>query len=183
MNRDLFNLQRKVENYKQVLANTAAYRQVWHDSLRQEITEQLLRISEMAGLTGEVEEREELRNLGAIVYSLGDEKSGMTREVAGNIHRDLIKHNGSLIYQQLFNGKILVLINYPYIESYGQPAPPKTIGIYRPEELKPPFFLRHLETFVQEITYWEDYDDDDNGNAQSSQRIGFKMNFETQPEP
>ena len=30
-------------------------------------------------------------------------------------NRDLIKQNGSLVYQQLFNGKILVLINYPYI--------------------------------------------------------------------
>lgn len=182
MNRELFNLQRKVESYKQILANTVQYRQVWHDSLRDEIMDHLTRLSEMAGLNGFVEEREELVNLGAVVFSLGDEKSGMAREVAGNIRRDLIKHNGSLIYQQLFNGKILVLMNYPYIESYGQPAPPRTIGIYRPEELKAPFFVRHLETFVQEITFWEDYDDDHNGSAQDNQRIGFKMNFETPPE-
>lgn len=182
MNRELFNLQRKVESYRQVLSNTQVYRQMWLDSLKEEIMTQLQRISELAGLQGTVEEREELVNLGAVVFSLGDEESGMAREVAGNIRRNLIKHNGSLIYQQLFNGKVLVLMNYPYIESYGQPAPPRTIGIYRPEELKPPFFLRHMETFIQEVTFWEDYDDDDNGTAQANQRIGFKMNFETQPE-
>lgn len=178
MNRDLFNLQRKVDNYKQVLANTQSYRQVWQDSMKAEIMAQLTQLSETSGLMGEIYEREEMRNLGAVVFTLGDEKSGMAREVAGNIHRDMIKHKGSLIYQQLFNGKILVLINYPYIESYGEPAMPRTIGIYRPEELKGPFFLRHLETFVTEVTHWEDYDDDDNGAAQAAQRIGFKMNFE-----
>ena len=72
----------------------------------------------------------------------------------------------------LFNGKIIVLINYPFIENYGQPQPPKTIAIYRPEELKEPYFIRHMEEFLQEITKWEDYDDDE-----PTKRIGFQLNF------
>ena len=58
------------------------------------------------------------------------------------------------------------------IEGYGDQQPPHTIGIYRPEEIKPPFVLRHLEEFLKEITIWEDYDDD-----QPTQKIGFNMNF------
>ena len=106
---------------------------------------------------------------------MGSVKSGLGEPVGDGLHRDLIKQNGSLVYQQLFNGKILVLINYPYIEKYGQPQPPKTIAIYRPEELKEPYFIRHLETFITEIINWEDYDDD---RPDENQRIGFKMNFE-----
>ena len=78
-------------------------------------------------------------------------------------------------YQQLFNGKVLVLINFPFIEKYGQPQPPKVIAIYRPEELKEPYFLQHLETLVTELTQWED--DDDDAQLQH-QPIGFKMNLE-----
>lgn len=182
METEILNLQRKVESYRQTLENTRNYRQAWQDHLREEIKSQLLGIAEKAGLDGFVEERAELVNLEAVVFSLGDEKSGVAREITAEIRRDLVKHNGSLIYQQLFNGKVLVLMNYPYIETYGEPAPPRTFGIYRPEELRPPFFHRHMETFIQELTLWEDYDDDTNGAAHASQRIGFKMNFETPPE-
>ena len=97
----------------------------------------------------------------------------MFQKVGDDIQRHMIKNNGSLIYQQLFNGKVIVLINYPFIESYGQPSNPKTIGIYRPEELKSPFLTRHLEEFVTEITNWEDYDDDE-----PNQKLGFQLNFQ-----
>jgi len=129
------------------------------------------------GLEGEVEVRSDLENLEAIVLSLGTVQSGMFQRVNENIKRDLIKHNGSLVYQQLFNGKVLVLIQYPFIESYGDPRPPKTVGIYRPEELKEPFFARHIEELMQEVTLWEDYDDDE-----PHQRIGFQLNFGASPE-
>ena len=175
---DYSNLQRKVDVYKEILKNTEAYRLRWREGLKTEIKGNLAEIAAATGLQGQVEEREELDNLGAVTFSLGTVKSGMSHEVAQNIRRDLIKQSGSLIYQQLFNGKVLVLINYPFIENYGQPAPPKTIGIYRPEELKTPFYVRHLETFIQELTNWEDYDDDDNGGAKAHQQIGFHANFE-----
>ncbi|MCB0563296.1 MAG: hypothetical protein KDD01_02845, partial [Phaeodactylibacter sp.] len=53
-----------------------------------------------------------------------------------------------------------------------QPRPPKTIAIYRPEELKEPYFVRHMEDLIQEITNWEDYDDDE-----PNKKIGFQLNF------
>ena len=114
--------------------------------------------------------------MGAVVLNLGVEESGLGKLVGEGLYRDLIKQNGSLVYQQLFNGKVLVLINYPFIEEYGQPKPPKTIAIYRPEELKEPYFQRHVETFISELTIWEDYDDDI--FTEPNHRIGFKMNFE-----
>ncbi len=173
---DTANLQRKVERYKEVLGNTQRYREVWNAGLRKIIVEQLGLLAKATGLDAEIEERSEIENLEAVVFSLGHSESGLGEPVGGDLRRDLIKQNGSLVYQQLFNGKILVLINFPFIEKYGQPQPPKTIAIYRPEELKEPYFLRHLETFMADITAWEDYDDD---VPEPNQRIGFKMNFET----
>lgn len=171
---EYFNLKRKVEQYKAVLKNTRAYRDVWKESLKDEIMSALETMCKETGLSAKIDVKTDLENLEAITLSLGDAKSGMYQKVGDDIKRHLIKNNGALIYQQLFNGKIIVLINYPFIESYGQPSPPKTIAIYRPEELKTPFLTRHLEEFVTEITNWEDYDDDE-----PNKRLGFELNFQT----
>lgn len=172
---DTLNLRRKVERYKEVLQNTRRYREIWKTGLKKAIVEQLKELTEAGGLECTIEERNDIENLEAVVLTLGASESGLGEPVGGDLRRDLIKHNGSLGYQQLFNGKILVLVNFPYIEKYGQPQPPKTIAIYRPEELKEPYFQRHLETFVSDMTAWEDYDDD---APEPNQRIGFKVNFE-----
>lgn len=169
---EFFNMKRKVDVYKEILGNARAYRDVWQTSLKQEIVDLVTSISEETGLDAKIEVKADLENLEAIVVSLGVVKSGMYQEVDGNIKRHMIKNNGALIYQQLFNGKIVVLINYPFIENYGQPSPPKTIAIYRPEEIQKPFILRHMEEFITEITNWEDYDDDE-----PNKRLGFQLNF------
>ena len=91
-----------------------------------------------------------------------------------NLKKPLIRQNGMLIYQQLFNGKIQVLILPPYIEGLGEPRPPKMVGIYRPEEIKDPFIVRHCEEFIRDMTDWEDYDDDEPSKVGYGQSIGFK---------
>lgn len=169
----LFNLKRKVNQYKEVLDNTQSYRKAWKTSKRTEIETQLKELIEAIGLDAQLEIRSDIENLEAVVLTLGQSKSGMYQKVNDEVQRHLLKHNGSLVYQQLFNGKIIVLINIPFIENYGEPRPPKTVAIYRPEELRGPYFVRHLEEFVHDITTWEDYDDDDEPN----QKIGFQLNF------
>ena len=170
------NLQRKADDYRRVLENTRLYRQAWKDELADRIENELKTLVEAGNLPATIERRSGIENLEAITMSLGNVASGMAQEVAAGLSRDLIKHNGSLVYQQLFNGKIIVIVQYPFIENYGQPQPPNTIAIYRPEELREPFFQRHVEELLTEVTKWEDYDDDE-----PHQKIGFKLNFE-QPE-
>jgi hypothetical protein len=177
---DYNGLTQRVQRYLEILQNTINYRAIWQSELRQGIIDQLKAAADTSGLKGRVEHRSEILNLEAVVFNLGAGSSGLGEPVTEGIKRDLIKQNGSLVYQQLFNGKILVLINYPFIEKYGQPQPAKTIAIYRPEEIKVPFILRHLETFIAEITSWEDYDDD---APEPNQRIGFKMNFDATATP
>jgi hypothetical protein len=169
------NLQKKVERYHEVLENTNKYRQVWKTELKAFIINQLQTLVTNSGLAATIEERGELGNMEAVVLNLGISESGLAEPLSKTMNRQLVKNNGSLVYQQLFNGKILVAINMPFIEKYGQPQPAKSVAIYRPEELKEPYILQHVETFISDITLWEDYDDDHN---EPNQRIGFKANFE-----
>jgi len=167
------NLKSKADKYRQILSNTENYRQAWNDGLKDLIQNQLNKIIHEAGLEAEVELKEDLNNLSAIVLSLGTEFSGITEDT-GKVKRPFLKSNGMLIYQQLFNGKIMVSMTHPLIEGLGKPGTPKQIEILRPEELKPPFILRHTEEFLKEIIAWEDFDDD----MPESQPIGFQTGFQ-----
>lgn len=173
---DLGSLNAKINKYKQVLENTDNYRKSWTDEVKPMLLSELNEILSQAKLSkASVVERNNIENLESIVLDLGRTSSGITENMEDTgVRRTMIKSNGSLIYQQLFNGKIMVMIISPYIEGYGQPKPPMTLEILRPEELKPPFIIRHMEAFLRDITEWEDYDDEQpNKGGQSFTPIGF----------
>jgi hypothetical protein len=168
----------KVQRYQTTLTNTKTYRERWNAQLKSVIISELENMMKITGLQGKIETSDKVQNLEYINLSLGSEESGISEIINEKTDKPLIKNNGSLIYQQLFNGKIQVMIVYPYIEGFGDPRPPKVIAIYRPEEIKSPFLVRHMEDFIKEITQWEDYDDDD----QPTGKIGFVHNLQA-PKP
>ena len=172
---DLNNLKRKISQYYELLANTVNYREDWKKRLKKQIISQLEEMAKACGLNAKIEVKDKIENLEAIIFSLGETDSGIFEKINKDVHRHMIKHNGSLVYQQLFNGKVMVMITPPMIEGYAQPQPPRNIAIYRPEEIKPPFLVRHLEELIKEAINWEDYDDDD--QPSDNQQIGYRMNF------
>jgi uncharacterized protein YoxC len=161
----------KINKYKQVLENTQNYRLAWRAEVQPMLTKTLEEILKQSDLPkAEIIKRDHIENLEAVVLDLGRSSSGISENVDDSgVKRTMIKSNGSLIYQQLFNGKIMVMIISPHIEGYGQPKPPLTLEILRPDELKVPFIIRHMEAFLKDITDWEDFDDEE----QKSSAIGF----------
>ena len=172
----LQNIQRKARQYLDILSNTEQYRKDWHGSSKEMILVNLEQILKETDLPAEIEQQDNLANLESIALSFGQTNSGIAEDL-GKTKRHLIKSNGALVYQQLFNGKIMISIFYPFIEGLAQPKQPKMLEILRPEELKVAFILRHVEAFLKEIITWEDYDDD------VPQKIGFTMGFQPDPAP
>ena len=161
MKMDYSKIKERVGKYKGILKNTQNYRKDWSESLKTTIVDNLNKIIKKTKLTGYVDVKDDIEKLEVISLSLGTEVSGIAEKLPGNkSKRPFIKSNGSLIFQQLFNGKVMIMIMYPYIEGYGQPKPPNTLEILRPEEMKPAFILRYVETFLKEVIEWEDFDDD-----------------------
>jgi len=153
---DVGGLQSKVDAYNQILSNTDNYRKDWSDTLAPMITNGLEQIVKATGLNAVVEVKDNVKNLEVIVLNLGQDVSGIGEKLEGsNSTRPMIKNKGALVYQQLFNGKLLILIMYPFIEGYGEPRPPRTLEILRPHEMKEPYLLRHVEEFMNEIISWE----------------------------
>lgn len=173
---DLGSLQGKVAHYNNILNNTFSYRKDWNETLKQMIVSTLENIIKETNLKARLDVQDEIQNLEVLVFTLGQDVSGIAEKIPNSkANRPYIKNNGSLIYQQLFNGKIMIMIAYPFIEGYGQPKPPKMLEILRPEEFKEAYVIRHVEEFMKEIIDWEDYDDDIQ-EKMGFTPIGFKPN-------
>lgn len=175
MNVDIAKLHEKVNAYKRVLENTINYRQEWNDKTRQFVGDTLRDIVQQTGLKASVTEKNNIENLEAVVLDLGRSSSGIAENVDDtDVKRIMVKNNGSLIYQQLFNGKIMVMLVSPHIEGYGEPKRPLSLEILRPSELLTASIYQHVKDLLEDITEWEDYDDDDPKTNLPFQPIGFR---------
>ncbi len=170
---DIPGLIGKVEQYKKIRSNTNKYRKAWNAKIKPMLHEKLAEIISETGLQATVVEKTEMDNLEAVVLDLGQEESGISQRVTDSLNKSMIRYNGMLVYQQLFNGKIIIMIVPPFIEGLGQPKPPYNLEILRPEELKAPFLFRHIEKLLREVTEWEDFDDD----LPEKKAIGFQTGF------
>jgi len=109
------------------------------------------------------------------MLNLGRSSSGIAENLDNtDVKRIMVKNNGSLIYQQLFNGKIMVMLASPYIDGYGDPKAPVSLAILRPAEFSAVTVYQHVRELLDDITKWEDYDDDDPGGKQPFEPIGFR---------
>lgn len=171
---DLGTLVAKANEYKKILENTVEYRKKWEPELKPLIKSTLQEILDQTGIEGKINNQDNINNLESVVLDLGRSASGISENLENtDIKRAMIKNNGALIYQQLFNGKVMVMVMSPFIEGYGEPKPPRPLEILRPEELTSGFIIRHAEIFLKEITEWEDYDDDEPSSKKSFNPIGF----------
>jgi len=167
---NIAGIKAKVALLKETLDNTNNYRKQWEPEVKPLIITTLKMLNKKTKLGATVEVKENLENLEVLILNLGKEESGIKEMIPDSkLKRELIKSNGALVFQQLFNGKIMIMIIYPYIEGYGEPRPPKNLEIVRPHELNDGYIMRYFSEFVKEITDWEDYDDDE----PAMNKIGF----------
>lgn len=167
-------LNSKVSKYLQIKQNTYDYRDQWKAGKKQLVIDTLQGVIDNTELEAEIDIKDDVDNLEVIMFNLGRMKSGIREKLDGEDYRPVVRNNGLLVYQQLFNGKLVVLIVQPFLEGYGEPQPPKTLEILRPNEINEGFIIRHVEELLKELTNWEDYDDD----QPAPPPIGFNTQFQ-----
>jgi len=70
----------------------------------------------------------------------------------GTVTRGLVKMGGYLFYSQVYNGKILVGISYPHVETLQDARPNKGLALLDPEEITEEKIFEHVEHFLKELT-------------------------------
>lgn len=95
------------------------------------------------------------QNLEAVVFSLGSGDSGISLEVEETTV-SYIKHYGHLVFGQLHNGEISVVISLPYIEELVTNDEQEIIfPPLRPSELTHSKILEVFHAFLTKILEWE----------------------------
>ena len=79
-------------------------------------------------------------------------------ESAGQQTKALTKHGGRLCFSQGYNGKVFVIILYPYVEDRVGQLENKVIGHHDPREIDENFVVSAFEQFMAEMTAWESSD-------------------------
>lgn len=175
MDTDIKQLQTRVKDYNEVLELTQSHRKEWLKDRKAFISNTLQAIIQQTGLKASVIEKNNIENLEAIVLDLGRSSSGLAQNLENtDVKHTMIKNNGAIIYQQLFNGKIMVMITHPHIEGYGDPKPPAALQILRPDELTEAIIFAHVDQMLQALIEWEDYDDDAHNAKMAFEPIGFR---------
>ena len=170
----------RASKYQAILDQVITYRESWGKEIKMFILEVAQKILEETGISAQIEVEERFENLESITISLGKSISGIAENVDELTKRTIIKDKGSLIYSQLFNGKVQSWMTYPIIEGLMQPKQPKMLGIYGPPEFDEDLILGDFDNFFKELIEWENYDDDQPG--QSMTRIGFGVHQEMDDE-
>jgi len=164
-------IKERAAKYTDILQQVIDYRASWGESLKEFIKSQSETIITQTAVNAQIEIEERFENLESITISLGKSISGIVENVDGLTKRTIIKDKGSLIFSQLFNGKVQAWMTYPMIEGLMQPKPPLMIGIYAPPEFNEDLILANFDEFFKQLIEWENYDDDQPG--QPMNRIGF----------
>lgn len=164
-------IKERASKYTKILQQVVDYRDTWGENLKEFIRKNSEEILKHTGVSAQIEIEERFENLESITISLGKSISGIAENVDGITKRTIIKDKGSLVFSQLFNGKVQAWMTYPIIEGLMQPKPPKMIGIYGPPEFNEDLILSNFDEFFKELIEWENYDDDQPGQAIN--RIGF----------
>lgn len=163
----------RASKYTAILNQVVTYRDAWGKGLKEQIKNMTEEILEHTGISAQIEIEERFENLESITLSLGKAISGIAENIDEENKRTIIKDKGSLIFSQLFNGKVQAWMTYPLIEGLMQPKQPKMIGIYAPPEFDDQLILTIFDSFFKELIDWENYDDDQPG--QQVNRIGFGL--------
>ena len=169
----------RAKKYTEILNQVIIFRNEWAKTLKKFIINESETILKHTGIVANIEVEEQFENLESITISLGKSISGIAENIMADVKRNIIKDQGSLIYSQLFNGKIQAWMTYPIIEGLMQPKPPKMIGIYAPPEFNEKLIMSNFDDFFKELIEWENYDDDQPGH--SSGKIGFGLISSQEP--
>ncbi len=165
-------IKEKASKYKSLLDAVDSYRAQWESKLKKFIIKESKAILTATGIDADVDSESTVHGLEAITIKLGMRKSGIYQKMDNGEKKAIWKDYGSLIFGQLFNGKVQVWMTYPILEGLMEPRQPKMIGIYAPPEFNGELVLSNIEFFLNELIAWEDYDDDDPSDKPKN-AIGF----------
>jgi hypothetical protein len=130
-------------------------RKVWNAQTNHLITEIFQVIAQnVPNLNWEVKKIDGMENLDILMLGFKNESSGIVGQVQG-VFKFFSKISGKLIYSQVYNSEVYVLIDYPHVEHHVERQTPKFLGKFLPAQITHDIVLDHINEFLEEMLNWE----------------------------
>jgi hypothetical protein len=144
--------------YTDTLEKIQQRRELWKNSTRENIHKVLENILSTAKLKNmNTQKVLGCENLEAVNIGFYQTASGIVL-IDGKEVKSAEKHGGRLYFSQAYNGKIFVIILYPYIDDYVDQMDNNLIGTHEPEEFSNELIVNYFEKFMSEMIKWETND-------------------------
>ena len=124
-------------------------RSLWKESLRNLIISQLEYYCDQVDEDWHVSTNQSKKNYESVYIAFGNVPSGIFDREQNN---HLMLSGGALHFSQIYNGKLYVWIEYPYIKDLSYHKPPyKDLGMVEPNDLDEETIEKYVEEFIEEI--------------------------------
>lgn len=152
---DLSTYWEKLQKAKADISNRQKY---WQQTCASFLERNLNEVIQKYQIEAVVKHEKRITNMEAIMLDFGRTESGLYEISSPETQRPFIKDFGSLIYSQIYNGKVSVWIRYPVIEGLMDRQAPKVLYLYEPSEITPSHIYSHIKDTLKELAEWEDQD-------------------------
>jgi hypothetical protein len=152
------------DKYVESLTKTNERRELWNTRIKEKIFEVLSLIENTFKFQWNVQKIETIENYQTINICCNDTSSGIIETIyESNTEnpikkKSFVKHGGYLAYCQSYNGKINVVIGFPYIEKWVDQMDSKVIATLEPGQITEASIIEHVTTFLQTMSEWEGRD-------------------------
>lgn len=137
---------------------TESRRALWRDRTKEYIFSTLSNIVKETSLPCFVQKNEFYTNHEGVNLQFGSRPSGISRTSrtsTGTTMENLVLSSGYITFSQSYNGKVFVIIVYPYVEGIVGKSEPLVVGQYEHVDINEPFIYSHVCRFLDEMIMWE----------------------------
>ena len=150
----LEDLRDRVEHYRNGQSQVEENRTLWTEVTKPRLLDTLNRFIKHFELNCKIQEVNTYRNYEAVNLTFGNSRSGIVKEKE-NETKHFNKFGGALSFSQSCNGRIDVLVLFPFIEEITDKTDKKVLVQVPPGDIDEPFIFRQISKFLSEIMKWE----------------------------
>ncbi|MDB5268747.1 MAG: hypothetical protein JWP58_1787 [Hymenobacter sp.] len=166
-------IKQKGEQLKAALATIESNRKLWQDEKKGLLKTTLEQIKSELGFDMQVQSLTYTTNSEGINLTFNNGYSGIYEKTKTSM-KSYAKHGGYIVFSQAYNGKVFVIIGYPYIEGIVTQGDAIAVGKFNPEEITADFIYKQVSFFLDEMIKWEiDTSVDSQEDEARANSVGF----------
>jgi len=156
------------DKYTETVSKVNERRDLWTNETKVKIIETLTLVKDSFKFEWHVQKLEQTLNFQTINICFNQKNSGTVDVIIDTetkVYKTYTKYGGYLAYCQSYNGKINVIIGFPYIDELVYKRDIKVIYTIEPEQVTEELISKHVVMFLETMAEWEGKD---------RESIGFK---------